>query len=164
MERPHDEYDEPFGASEPFAADLTQFDDPFAEAEVEDNDYDPVPDGKYQATVEQVELTRTKTTGRPMLKWTLRILAPQCRGRKLWRNNVIAEDNIKWLKKDLYTCGLEIQRVSDLPANLHKLLDIKLEIAKVTRGDNENIYLNKLIVMDDGAGFKSSQKKEIGRF
>ncbi len=144
-----DQYDEPFGASEPFAGDLSQYEDPFASSDVDNSDYDPVPDGKYQVNVEKAELTRTKTTNKVMLKWTLRILAPQFRGRLLWKNSVFSDDSIKWIKKDLYTCDLKLQRISDLPANIHKLLDVKLEIAKATKGENENIYFNKRIVMDD---------------
>ena len=56
--------------------DLAQFDDAFESAEVEDREYETVPDGKYQVNVERVELTRAKTSGNPMLKWSLRIIAP----------------------------------------------------------------------------------------
>ena len=131
--------------------DLTQFDDDFAEAEVEERDFEPIPDGKYQVNVERVELTRAQTSGNPMLKWTLLIIAPRFRGRLLWRNNVMAtRENIKWLKTDLHTCGLSLEKISDLPANLEKLINIKLEITKRTRGENENVYLNKRIVLEDG--------------
>ena len=88
-----------------------------------------------------------------MLKWTLRILAPTHKGRLLWRNNVMASnENIKWLKQDLYTCGLQLQKLSDLPGYLEQLLNIKLEVTKRTRGENENIYFNRRIVMADDAG------------
>ena len=131
--------------------DLTQFDDDFAEAEVEERDFEPIPDGKYQVNVERVELTRAQTSGNPMFKWTLRIIAPRFRGRLLWRNNVMAtRENIKWLKTDLHTCGLSLEKISDLPANLEKLINIKLEVTKRTRGENENVYLNKRIVLEDG--------------
>jgi len=131
--------------------DLTQFDDDFAEAEVEERDFEPIPDGKYQVNVERVELTRAQTSGNPMLKWTLRIISPRFRGRLLWRNNVMAtRENIKWLKTDLHTCGLSLEKISDLPANLEKLINIKLEVTKRTRGENENVYLNKRIVLEDG--------------
>jgi len=131
--------------------DLTQFDEDFAEAEVEERDFEPIPDGKYQVNVERVELTRAQTSGNPMLKWTLRIIAPRFRGRLLWRNNVMAtRENIKWLKTDLHTCGLSLEKLSDLPANLEKLINIKLEVTKRTRGENENVYLNKRIVLEDG--------------
>ena len=133
--------------------DLAQFDNEYTEAEVEDRDFDTPPDGKYQVVVDRVELTRTQTTNNPMLKWTLRILGPTHVGRLLWRNNVIATaENIKWLKTDLFTCGLQIEKLSDLPSNLEKLLDVKLEVTKRTKGDNENVYLNKRIITDDPGG------------
>lgn len=74
----------------------------------------------------------------------------------LWRNNVMAtRENLKWLKTDLHVCGLDLQKLSELPANLERLLDVKLEVTKRTKGDNENIYFNRRIVLDDsldGAG------------
>jgi len=130
--------------------DLAQFDDDFAHAEVEEREFETIPDGKYQVNVERVELTRAQTSGNPMLKWTLRILAPKFRGRLLWRNNVMAtRENIKWLKMDLHTCGLDLDKLSALPANLEKLINIKLEITKRTRGENENVYINRRIVLED---------------
>ena len=130
--------------------DLAQFDDAFNAAEVEDREYDTVPDGKYQVNVERVELTRAKTSGNPMLKWTLRIIAPGYKGRLLWRNNVMVSSmNIKWLKQDLYICGLQLTKLSDLPGYLEQLLNIKLEVTKRTRGENENIYFNRRIVLAD---------------
>jgi hypothetical protein len=130
--------------------DLAQFDDAFESAEVEDREFDTVPDGKYQVNVERVELTRAKTSGNPMLKWTLRILAPNYKGRLLWRNNVMVSSmNIKWLKQDLYTCGLDLAKLSDLPGYLEQLINIKLEVTKRTRGENENIYFNRRIVLAD---------------
>jgi len=130
--------------------DLSEFDDDFSQAEVEEREFEPVPDGKYQVNVDRVELTKAQSSGTPMLKWTLKILAPRFRGRLLWRNNVIAtKENLKWLKTDLHTCGLDLERLSDLQANLPKLLNVKLEISKRTRGENENVYLNRRIVMED---------------
>ncbi len=130
--------------------DLAQFDDAFESAEVEDREYETVPDGKYQVNVERVELTRAKTSGNPMLKWTLRIIAPTHKGRLLWRNNVMVSSmNIKWLKQDLYICGLQLSKLSDLPGYLEQLLNIKLEVTKRTRGENENIYFNRRIVLAD---------------
>ena len=130
--------------------DLSQFDDDFDQAEVEENDFSPLPDGRYQVVVERVELTRAKKTGKPMLKWSLRILGPNNRGRMLWRNNVISSPaNIKWLKTDLSICGLNLSRLSELQHQLDKLLNIQLEINKRTKGDNESVYFNKQISIDD---------------
>lgn len=131
-------------------ADLAAFDQAFAEAEVEERDFEEIPDGKYQAAIERVELTRTKEQGTPMLKWTLRVSGPAFAGRLLWRNNVLATpENVKWLKNDLHVCGLALGKLSDLPAHLDRLLDIKLEITKRTRGEFSNIYFNRLIAKAD---------------
>lgn len=129
--------------------DLARFDTDFADAPVEEKEFDSVPDGKYQVVVDKVEITTAKTTGNPMLKWTLKIIAPKCQGRFLWRNNVmLTRENIRWLKGDLHTCGLDLDKLSDLPANLERLLDVTLEVTKRTKGDNENIYFNRRIVID----------------
>jgi hypothetical protein len=128
--------------------DLAQFDDDFVSADVEEKDFEPVPDGKYQVKVDRVELTRSETSGNPMLKWALKILGPKHKGRLLWRNNVIAsKDNVKWLKQDLYTCGLQMEKLSDLPGKLESLLDVGLEVTKRTKNEFENIYFNRRIVL-----------------
>lgn len=130
--------------------DLSHFDDDFANAPVEEHEFEDPPDGKYQVNVEKAELTETKSSQKPMLKWTLKIIAPKFVGRLLWRNNVLASrENVKWLKADLHTCGLELEKLSDLEVNLPRLLDVKLEITKRTKGENVNIYFNKRIVVDD---------------
>jgi hypothetical protein len=140
-----------------YEVDLSRFDNDFSEAQVETKEFDSIPDGKYQVNVEKVEITTTKTTGNPMLKWTLKILAPNFRGRLLWRNNVMATgENIRWLKNDLHTCGLELQKLSDLPANLPRLLDVKLEVTTKTKGENQNVYFNRRIILDDAADAGSS--------
>ena len=125
--------------------DLSYLDDEYEETEVPEQEFSPIPDGKYQVLVDKVELTTAQSTGNPMLKWTLRILGPAYRERLLWKNSVLLSGLLQYVKKDLQTCGIQIQKISDLPDQLEKLLDLKLEITKKTKGDNENIYFNKLI-------------------
>lgn len=130
--------------------DLAQFDDDFAEAPIEEREFEDVPDGKYQVKVEKVELAKAQSSGNPMLKWTLKILGPRCTGRLLWRNSVMAsKENLKWLKTDLHTCGVDIEKLSELPSRLGDLLDVTLEVTKRTKGESENIYFNRRVVMDD---------------
>ncbi|MBU0607873.1 MAG: DUF669 domain-containing protein [Armatimonadetes bacterium] len=128
------------------AADLADFDEAYEQAEAEDDGFETVPDGKYQVTVDRVELTRTSSNGDPMLKWTLRILGPTHEGRLLWRYNVMASnEKIAWIKKDLLRCGVHLPRLSELPANLERLLDINLEVTKKTRGDFESVFIDRRI-------------------
>lgn len=130
--------------------DLAQFDDDFAEATVEEREFDEVPDGRYQIKVEKVELAKAQSSGNPMLKWTLRILGPRCAGRLLWRNSVMAsKENLKWLKSDLHICGIDIEKLSELPPRLGDLLDVTLQVKKTTKGENANIYFGRRIVVDD---------------
>ena len=125
--------------------DLAQFDDDFrGETAEERGDFETVHDGKYQVTVEKVELVEA-STGNPMLKWTLRILGPHFINRLLWRNNVFTHNSLKYVKTDLHLCGLDLEKLSDLPKHLDKLLDVKLEVTKKTKGENENIYFNRRI-------------------
>lgn len=136
-------------------ADLAGFDDDFMGSDVPESDFDPIPDGKYQAVVDRAELVRT-TKGDPMLKWTLRVLGPTHVGRLLWRNNVMASpENVAWLKKDLYACDLRLTRLSELPANLERLLDVRLEVTKKSRGEYESIYFNKRIRIPEEADSKA---------
>lgn len=123
--------------------DLAQFDSEFRNEAAEDRGtFESVPDGKYQVAVEKVELTHS-STGNPMLKWTLRILAPQCVNRLIWRNSVFTVNTLKFVKTDLMLCGLNLEKLSDLPHHLNQLLDVKLEITKRTRGEHENVYFNR---------------------
>ena len=145
------------------SVDLTQFDDDFAEAPIEERQFDSVPDGKYQVNVERVEVTRAQSSGNPMLKWMLRILAPRCQGRVLFRHNVMAtRENLKWLKNDLHVCGLDLAKVSDLPDRLGELLDVKLEVTKRTKGENENVYFNRRIVLDGPAPGAAAAGADFG--
>ena len=137
------------GQPVPDNVDLSSFDDEFTGTEEMEREMETVPDGKYQVVVERVELTRAKSTGNPMLKWTLRILAPSHKGRMLWRNSVIKPGNcMRWLKTDLKTCGLELERLSDLGHYLSKLIGVALEISKRTSGENENLYFNRRLEID----------------
>jgi len=127
--------------------DLSHLDEEYARAEVPETE--EVPDGRYQVSIERVKLTQAQSTGNPMLRWVLRILGPSHRDRLLWKNSVMTANTLEYLKKDLQTCGLSLQRLSDLPNHLGDLLDLKLEVVKKTRGDSVNMYINKKIVVDD---------------
>ena len=143
--------------------DLAQYDDDFSEAPVEEKSFEEPPDGKYQVLVDKVELTRSKTSNNPMLKWQLRILGPQCAGRYLFRNNMIASpENVKWLKGDLATCGMDVSalKLSELPNRLGELLDVTLEVQKKTNGEYTNVYLNRRIDIDVPPGVASSQQAD----
>lgn len=124
------------------ALDLSQFDDAFRQSTVEQKPRG-VPDGRYRVTVEHVDLGETRSTGRPMLKWTLKITGPEYAGRLMWKNMVISDRTVSMVKEDLELCGLRLDSLNELPAHLGNLLDIPLEVTKKTNGEYENVYFNK---------------------
>lgn len=142
------QFDQPHSTEE---IDLTEFDEDFARAEIEEREFETIPDGKYQVKVQRVELKRAQTSGSPMLNWTMRILTPRFSGRVLFRNNVMGTpENLRWLKMDLHICGLDLNRLSEeLQANLGKLIGVGLEVTKRTRGENENVYINRRIALEE---------------
>ena len=133
--------------------DLADFEETFTGAEKPDGDFPELPDGHYQANLERIELTRSKNSGEPMIKWTLRIIGPTHRGRMLWRYNVIKHDpqRMGYIKKDLFTCGIELEKFSDLPNRFDEMINTKLEITVQKKGEFQNIYLNRRIVTEEPA-------------
>ncbi len=61
----------------------------------------------------------------------------------IFKNCLIVRENLKWLKTDLFRCGLTDVKPSTLEANLHRLLDLRLEVKVQTNGENRNIYIIK---------------------
>jgi len=126
--------------------DLTEYDDAFGRERPEERgDFEEVPDGKYEVTVEKVELTQAQSTGNPMIKWMLRINGPRFTNRVLWRNSVITMNTLKYVKTDLHLCGIDLEKLSNLPLPLERLLDLRLSVTKKTKGENENIFFNSRI-------------------
>ena len=124
------------------SVDLTSFDDEFATAEAPE--YDEVPDGKYQARIESVKLESSQK-GDPMIKFDLEVLSGSHAGRHIFKNSVITQASIPYVKGDLKTLGLELSRFSELAGRLEELLDVTLEVTKRTRGDYTNVYFNRRI-------------------
>ncbi len=122
--------------------DLESYDNQFDQAA--EPEFDEIPDGKYQVNVERAEITKAKTSGNPMLKWTLKIMGPNNINRLLWNYHILSNPTGQsWLKKDLKLCNVNLTKLSDLPKNLEYLLDAKLEITVRTRDGNQNIYFNR---------------------
>lgn len=134
---------------------LEQFDQEFDQAKEPENSAPP--DGRYSIVIEGLQLTKAKSSGNPMLKWTLGITTPGFTNRKLFRNNVIkpgSREQLGWLKADLKVAGLELgvtpgfEKLSDLPNVLEQIIGVHLEVQVKSRpaenGDvNTNVYLKK---------------------
>jgi|GEM_PF-735484 len=124
--------------------DLEQFDGDFAATEYDETAHaEGLPDGRYQMSVERVTLERSKA-GNAMLLWQLRVVGPRHAGRRFWhRNMIISKKNMSWLKHDVYTAGVRVEKVSDIPAHLEEFRDVLLEVQLKTKGDSQNSFINK---------------------
>ena len=60
------------------------------------NDFEPLPDGEYEVSCQATEVTTSKTSGSPMIKWTFDVMNnPDYVGRRLWSYTVINDDPSK---------------------------------------------------------------------
>lgn len=108
-------------------------------------EYDNLPDGKYQAKIETVRFTRTKTTDLPMFSWDM-ILVSQHAGRHVFHNRVLRDaDSMKWAKQEFTNLGLEANSISELTSKLDEILDAVIEIQLKTKGEYQNCYINKMV-------------------
>lgn len=119
--------------------DLREFDDDFSRAEsrspVAEPGYEEVPDGVYEASVEDVTLGRTINTGNPMIIWKLRIQGPNCQGRTLSKVRVITPKTISFVKEDLDRLDFHLDRFSDLNGRMHEMLDRPVRVFKKTNAE-----------------------------
>jgi hypothetical protein len=126
--------------------DLSRFDDDYRKAKQADPmpAFKPVPDGHYQVIVETVELTKTRTTGNPMLKWRLRIAGPAMADRILWKNQVLTERSMAFVAREFAVCGLNMESLSELPSRLPDLANLRLEVTKKSRPDRpDDVYFDR---------------------
>ncbi|MGC4051971.1 MAG: DUF669 domain-containing protein [Paludibaculum sp.] len=116
--------------------DLRQFDSAFGRSERQEPaarpNQDEVPDGYYDTRVEDVTLSRTHTTGNPMLVWRLRILGPTCQGRCVTKMRVITQKTVPFLKEDLERLGLHLTRLSEVQNRMDEMIDREIRIQKKT--------------------------------
>ena len=122
----------------------------FEDIEVPANDNDNVPDGRYTAFVDHVEINLTKNNKR-RLSWRLKIIGDSHVGRCLFTGHILeTKQNLQWLKRDLTTCGVTLTNWSDLPNRLEDLLDMVLEVQVKTKGQYTNTYFRKKVELADG--------------
>ena len=119
--------------------DLGNLDDAYAKAPDDDA---PIPDGQYTAAV--VDLRRSKSSNAKMLEWTLRIAAGVFAGRKVWKYTLLeTPEQMSRAKTDLKRCGVELTRLSELPARLKDLLDVTVAIAVKTDDEFTAVYFRR---------------------
>jgi hypothetical protein len=123
---------------------LRKFDDQWGKtpARAPEDRYAGLPDGDYEAIIEEARLSETASTQRPIVIWTLRIEGPHGAGRVVHTNRVITDKTLSWLKEDLEKCGLSLDRISELEARLPELNGRPVMFRKITKPTGSDIYFS----------------------
>ncbi len=140
----------------PVAA-LARLEDEWTKTSVSpDEMYSDIPDGTYNTIIEEARLTETVSTGRPMVIWKLRIVGPQSVNRVVTKSRVVTENTLVYLKEELEKCGLQVSRLSELPARLTELVNHPIDVQKSTKDGKTNFYFrwdsnrsSKSVLSDD---------------
>jgi hypothetical protein len=122
--------------------DLSEFDDEYAAVKPADNG--EVPDGRYQVRVQSVKIDYSKNNQK-MLRWDLVVIAGTHARRHIFKNAVITDASLPFVKGDLKTLGLKLKKLSELPNHLDELVGRTLEVTKRTKDEYTNVYFNKRI-------------------
>ena len=120
------------------AIDLSEYECEFqrASSQAPRNGYqDDIPDGFYDARVEDVTLNRVQSSGNPMVIWRLRILGPQQQGRAISKVRIITQKTVGFLKDDLAKLGLQMSSLKELTGRLDEMVDRQVGIMKRTQPD-----------------------------
>lgn len=138
---------------------LSDFDEWYEDAEIHENEgFKPLPDGTYQVFVDEVCIKETQKERKPMISWKFKVTSGAYQGRILFKNSIVNENTISYIKTDLSVCDLKLNKFSDLDSRLEELLDINLEVKvsnkkyvdkKGEEKDTQNIYIQRKIVPSD---------------
>ncbi len=120
------------------AIDLSEYDAEFQRASSQaprDSYQEELPDGFYDARVEDVTLNRVQSTGNPMVIWRLRILGPQHRGSAISKVRIITQKTVGFLRDDLRKLGMELSSLKELSARMDEMVNRPIGIMKRTQQD-----------------------------
>ncbi len=131
--------------------DLSAFDEEYEQAEAPE--FDEVPDGKYQVRIHAARMSESQK-GDPMIKWDLVVISGQLAGRHIFKNSVITQASLPFVKGDLKVLGVQLPKFSELPNHLGLVLDKKLQVTKRTKDEFANVYFNKLLAIPEGGGLE----------
>lgn len=109
------------------------------------NTTNTIPDGRYEVVVAEAVLTKSQKSGNPMIRWVLRITGSTFRDRIMRKHSAITENTIPFVRKELEICGLRLRAFEDLKQRVQELEGVELEVVRVTKNGDTNVYFNKAV-------------------
>jgi len=131
--------------------DLEAYDDEYGEYEVKDKIAERLPEGTYEGKIIEARVERaTGDYSNLQFNLGLEVLSGEYEGtvHRKWANLDI-EAGRRIVKQDLHTLGLDLERLSDLPATTPLIVGLKVRFRVKFKRSGEkvytNTYINKLI-------------------
>lgn len=128
----------------------------FQKTEEPVNDYAEIPDGKYQAIIEDIKLEESKVQHLLQLKFTF-ALKSQFQGRKKWMNLPMegTAKQLQFTRNSFAKMGIELKTLSEyklhVPALKGSYVEINLASKEIEGKVRQNTYVNKLIEVEEAA-------------
>lgn len=118
--------------------------------EAEEKSGGEITDGTYQARVTGAKIGKSKASGRLQVAWEFTIISGEFKNRKAWTySGLETKENLGWLKTMLARLKLSIpKKLTDLPEILEAAIGLTAEIRLKTKGDFQNLHVQKLIDVD----------------
>jgi hypothetical protein len=136
------------------SVDWSEVDRLYEAAEVEDSNFDLIPDGVYTAQILNISLEYSKKDNTPQLKWELKILGPSYANKHLWKyaSLIPTPEALKWLKSELQKIGFIGDKISAFVSTanyyIEKTVEVNLKTTERNGVKRQAIYFRKLI--DEG--------------
>lgn len=124
---------------------LATFDQQWQEIEVDPSGNVRLPDGNYQVSLDSTLIEKSKDGSKVLWKITFKVLTgSQNAGKLIFYTSVLNDaERLQYIKQDCYRLGFPIAKLSDLPKQFERMLDIKVEVQLKTKGEYQNCYIQK---------------------
>lgn len=113
-------------------------------------EYEPIPDGEYQARIELFDFHESKKDGSLSLRTQFEIIAPTREGARVSTfHDLEKPERMKWTRLHLENLGINVHSLEELesalPDALDKVADIVLKSKQVGDKTYQNCYVNRVL-------------------
>lgn len=116
----------------------------------EKKEYEPIPDGEYQARIELFDFHESKKDGSLSLRTQFEVIAPSREGARVSTfHDLEKPERLKWTRLHLENLGINVHSLEELesalPDALDKVADIALKSKQVGDKTYQNVYVNRVL-------------------
>jgi hypothetical protein len=113
-------------------------------------EYEPLPDGEYQARIDLFDFHESKKDGSLSLRTQFEIIGPDRIGAKVSTfHDLEKPERLKWTRRHIEDLGLNVHSLEELesalPSALDKVCDLALKSKQVGDKTYQNVYVNRVL-------------------